>query len=429
VNCTTTATSASKVGNYGIACTVASGTNYAITYTNGSVTVNPAPLTVATANAVMTYGGTPPIITPTASGLVNGDSVLSLGITCSAGVSNSSNAGVYPITCSVAAGTNYAITFANGSVTVNPAPQTITFGSIANQLINAGPVAVNASASSGLAVSIASLTLSTCTAAGNSVSLIGVGTCTIQASQAGGGNYLAAASVSQSFQILNVLTISPTPWNIGTTYVGQRYAQVFTITNAGNTAVSITGISIPGNNTPSSSPQPAGDPDDFQITGKTCSLTVALAAKKSCTVTVTFAPDTDFSGQLHYATLTIANNSAINPLTSYMNATVYYITETLSPGSLAFGTVKAGTTSAIKQVKLTNTGNAPLSIKTLTISGPFALDPTTTCSTSTQIAPSGTCIIAVTAKPTAAGSASGKVSMTDNTVAGAHAIALAVTGN
>jgi len=427
VACMTTASSTSNVGGYGVTCTTASGSNYSINYTYGTFTVNPAPLTITAASVGMVFGTTPPVITPTVSGLVNGDTPLKLGITCTAGVSSTTGVGSYPINCTVAAGSNYAITPAYGSVTVNPAPQTITFGVIPNQLINSGPVAISATSSSGMPVSFASLTPSTCGVTGNSVSLIAAGTCTIQASQAGGGNYLAAVSVSQSFQILSGLTISPAVWNIGNTYVGQKYTQVFTITNPGTATVSIMGISIPGNNTPGSSPVPAGDPDDFQITGKTCTTT--LAAKKTCTVTVAFLPDTDYTGMLHYATLTIANNSATNPITAYMNASVYYITETLSSVSLGFGTVKKGTVSPAKQVTLTNTGNAPLSIKTLSISGPFALDPSTTCNTHTPIAPGGTCIIAVTAKPTSTGAAVGAVSMTDNTVLGVHAIALAVTGN
>ena len=50
--------------------------NYTFTYSGGSVTVTPAPLTITASNAPMTYGGTVPTITPAYSGFVNGDNRL-----------------------------------------------------------------------------------------------------------------------------------------------------------------------------------------------------------------------------------------------------------------------------------------------------------------------------------------------------------------
>jgi uncharacterized protein (TIGR03437 family) len=81
-------------------------------------------------------------------------------------------------------------------------PQTIAFAALANQQIGAAPFAVGATASSGLPVSFASLTPSVCAVSGATVWVISVGTCTIQATQAGDVTYLAATPVSQSFQVL-----------------------------------------------------------------------------------------------------------------------------------------------------------------------------------------------------------------------------------
>jgi hypothetical protein len=50
-------------------------------------------------------------------------------------------------------------------------------------------------------VSFASTTLTVCTVAGNTVTLVAVGACTIQATQAGNSNYAAATAVNQSFQV------------------------------------------------------------------------------------------------------------------------------------------------------------------------------------------------------------------------------------
>lgn len=94
------------------------------------------------------------------------------------------------------------LTSATGeSIQISQVTQDIVFGSLPNVAIGSGPVAVSASASSGLPVSFASLTSPVCTVSGNAVTLVQIGTCTIQASQAGNAEYSAATPVSQSFQV------------------------------------------------------------------------------------------------------------------------------------------------------------------------------------------------------------------------------------
>jgi hypothetical protein len=94
--------------------------------------------------------------------------------------------------------------YAGKSTSSGPASQTIIFNALANQILGAAPFTVNAAASSGLTVSFSSLTTPVCTVSGNTVTLVAIGTCTIQASQAGNANYSAAPSVSQSFQLTMV---------------------------------------------------------------------------------------------------------------------------------------------------------------------------------------------------------------------------------
>ena len=71
----------------------------------------------------------------------------------------------------------------NGSPT-GTTPQTITFNSIATQVVGT-PFTLSASASSGLPVSYASSTTSVCTVAGSTATFVAAGTCTIVASQGG----------------------------------------------------------------------------------------------------------------------------------------------------------------------------------------------------------------------------------------------------
>ena len=82
-----------------------------------------------------------------------------------------------------------------------PQSQTINFGPLSDRGLGSDPFSVSATASSGLAVSFNSLTPSVCTVVGFTVTLVAVGTCTIQATQAGNSNFAAAAAVSQSFQV------------------------------------------------------------------------------------------------------------------------------------------------------------------------------------------------------------------------------------
>jgi probable HAF family extracellular repeat protein len=87
------------------------------------------------------------------------------------------------------------------NVTVDPAPQTITFGSLSDTLYGAAPFAVSASASSGLPVSLASTTPSVCTVSGITVSVLQPGTCSLTANQAGNADYQAATPVTQFFAV------------------------------------------------------------------------------------------------------------------------------------------------------------------------------------------------------------------------------------
>ncbi len=82
-------------------------------------------------------------------------------------------------------------------------PQLIAFTSSAPAAaVVGGPeYAPTASASSGLPVSFSTATPETCTVVSASVAFVGAGTCTIDANQAGNGEYRRAAQVQQSFAV------------------------------------------------------------------------------------------------------------------------------------------------------------------------------------------------------------------------------------
>jgi len=90
------------------------------------------------------------------------------------------------------------------SFAVSRRSQSITFAALAAMLVGQMQAA-SAAASSGLGVVYVSLTPSVCSVSGSTVTALAPGTCTIQASQAGNGEYLAAASQEQSFTVAAAL--------------------------------------------------------------------------------------------------------------------------------------------------------------------------------------------------------------------------------
>ena len=128
-----TAIATSPVGNYAIVPALSdNGTgalaNYAVVINNGVLTVNPAPLTVATASATRVYGDPNPAFTGPITGIKNADNITA---TYTSATDATTAVGSYPIVPALSdngtgALTNYAVTVINGTLTITPAPLTAT---------------------------------------------------------------------------------------------------------------------------------------------------------------------------------------------------------------------------------------------------------------------------------------------------------------
>jgi subtilisin-like proprotein convertase family protein len=123
----------SPVGTYDITIGMGSltSTNYAFNFTNGTLTVATAAITVTADNQSRTYGATNPPLTASYTGFINGDTaaVITGQPSLSVGANTSSPAGSYPITVhtgTLIATTNYAFIFVNGSLNVIPASLTVS---------------------------------------------------------------------------------------------------------------------------------------------------------------------------------------------------------------------------------------------------------------------------------------------------------------
>ena len=127
-SCSTTATPTSPAGTYPITCTqgTLAATNYVFSFVAGTLTVNPAPLTVTVNNASRSYGAVNPAFTGTITGLKNSDPITATYTTTA---TPASPVGTYPITAVLADPNNllgnYTVTNNPGTLTVTPAALTV----------------------------------------------------------------------------------------------------------------------------------------------------------------------------------------------------------------------------------------------------------------------------------------------------------------
>jgi hypothetical protein len=100
----------------------------------------------------------------------------------------------------------------------------------------------------------------------------------------------------------------------------------------------------------------------------------------------------------------------------------------LSASGITFTSQNIGTTSAAQSVTLSNTGNAVLDIASITLTGTNAGDFTKTTTCGSTLAAGSNCSITAQFAPTATGTRSGIITITDNASGSPHTISLTGTG-
>jgi hypothetical protein len=188
-----------------------------------------------------------------------------------------------------------------------------------------------------------------------------------------------------------VVTLAPKSLTFAGQAVGSTSTpQTVTLANIGSAALNITSVTATG---------------DFAQTN-TCGASVAVGI--ACTITVTFTPTVPGN---RYGSVTITDNAADSPQTIVLAGDgLPAPVVSLSVTSLTFSSQPLGTTSAPQAVTMSNTGTAALTITGIVTTGDFAqID---TCGTSLPVGAS--CTINITFTPTAAGSRTGSLIITDN---------------
>lgn len=184
-----------NAGSYNDTVTFTNTTNGSGNTTRSvALTVNQAPATVTLGNLAQTYDGSPKSVSVTTD-----PTGISTNVTYDGSGTAPTNAGTYAVVATI---TNPNYTGSDSkNLVIAKAAQTITFDAINNVGDDAQPFELTGSASSGLTVSYTSSNTAVATISGSTVTIVGPGTTTITASQAGDTNYQAATPVPRELTV------------------------------------------------------------------------------------------------------------------------------------------------------------------------------------------------------------------------------------
>jgi hypothetical protein len=225
-----------------------------------------------------------------------------------------------------------------------------------------------------------------------------------------GDAFVAKISPGPAEVTLSTNTLTFASYSAGTTSAEESV----TLTSSGAGLLTLTSITASG---------------DFALitTGTSCPYTGgSVASSATCTIDVTFTPTTT---GLRTGSVTINDNASNTPQVVSLSGTGTAPGVSLSTTSVSFGNQAVGTTSASRAVTVTNNGTASLTFTGIAATGDFTVAASgTTCSSSAPVAASSNCVINVLFTPTATGSRSGSLTLTDNASGTPQTVSLSGTG-
>ncbi len=204
------------------------------------------------------------------------------------------------------------------------------------------------------------------------------------------------------------ITITPSPLPFGLEGLGSTSSpEALTVSNTGNTAATFASIAMSG---------------DFA--GATLAQCPSIAVDaKPCTFQITFTPT---AAGARNGTITFTDNATGSPQTVTLTGTGVAGAIGISPTSLTFGSQAVGTTSATQTVTVSNNGNFPLIFSSIVTSGDFAGATLAQCPSIGEENPP--CVFAITFKPTATGTRTGAITLTDTGTGSPQTVTLTGTG-
>jgi len=286
--CTVTGLSNGTTYTFTVTATNGVGTGPASAASNSVTPVATQTVTFAPSSPVI-YGVAPMTLTAsTTSGLTAftfGTSSASSICTVSGSTLNIAGVGTCVLTATQAGNATYASAWANASVVINAASQSITFTDPGTQTFGTTPT-LSATASSGLTPAFTSTTTGVCTISSAGVlTFVTTGTCTINANQAGNGSYSAAPQVTHSFNVGKASQAALTAASTSTTPI---LGSTTTLSSTGGSGIGEVSFSSSNGN--------------CTISG----ATLTAAAVGSCTVTATKAADAHYTAATATVNITIS---------------------------------------------------------------------------------------------------------------------------
>ncbi len=163
-------------------------------------------------------------------------------------------------------------------------------------------------------------------------------------------------------------------------------------------------------------------PFSWSVTG---ALPHNLGLSNSATNSVTISGTPDTAAQATAFTVKVtdaANQSATQAYT--VSILLEPDTLTLTPTTLSFAPQLIETVSGAQVETITNTGNSPVSINSIALSGTNAADYSQTNTCGSNLAAGENCPINVTVTPSQLGPSSAAITITDSTVGSPHSVSL-----
>ena len=212
-----------------------------------------------------------------------------------------------------------------------------------------------------------------------------------QQSSKGGADAFVAKIASHTFVSVSPPKLVFTSQVIGTTSVAKK----LTLTNQGASSLTINKTYIV-----------RASASDY---AKMNTCPHSLAPGGTCTILVTFTPTAKGN---RAGVLAISDSDPASPQAIPLIGVGTVVSR--SPTALSFGMQPVGTTSAPKNVTLTNVGSTPLNFTGISVTGTNAGDFSQTNTCGTSIAGGASCAITVTFKPAATGTRRAAVSISDD---------------
>jgi len=298
-----------------------------------------------------------------------------------------------------------SLTFSSQVVTVPSTPQTVTLLNLGSTALAISSIAAtgdyaqtntcgtNLSGGGECSISVVFTPTSSSNPRAGTITVNGTSMVTLTGTGANGG-YMNLTPLSLTFL---------SPQTVGTAAPSQSVV----VSNAGNQTLTF-------NTSP------------FTMSGdfaQTNNCPASLASNTSCTASVSFLPNQE--GQLT-GTMSVSTTNNASP-NSYVNlagnGAAGTAALTLAGSGMVFNPQTIGVTSTAQALSVSNTGNVPVTIFSASASGDYAA---TGCVQTLN--PGGTCSVRVSFTPTASGTRTGSVTITDSTPASPHSFTLTGTG-